>query len=146
MLIAPHLVKNLISIRALTCDNSISVKFYPWGFSIKDLHTKMVLLRCDSSGELYPLRQLTTTPSSPPAALLASSTSGLWHAHLGHPGHDTLQRLSRSIILVLPVPSLANIPVMPVAAANMYGYPFVSPIMFLNFPFKFCIVMYGPHQ
>jgi hypothetical protein len=30
VLIAPHLVKNLISIRALTRNNSISVEFDPW--------------------------------------------------------------------------------------------------------------------
>jgi hypothetical protein len=33
-----------ISVRVLTRDNSISVEFDPWGFSIKDLRTKMVLL------------------------------------------------------------------------------------------------------
>jgi histone deacetylase 1/2 len=97
VLIAPHLVKNLISVRALTRDNSISVEFDPWGFSIKDLRTKTVLLRCDSSGELSPLRQSTTTSARPSAAFLASTNSSLWHARLGHPGHDTLQRLARSI-------------------------------------------------
>jgi histone deacetylase 1/2 len=97
VLIAPHLVKNLISVRALTRDNSISVEFDPWGFSIKDLRTKTVLLRCDSSGELYPLRQVNNTSARPPATLLASHDSSLWHARLGHPGHAALQRLSRSI-------------------------------------------------
>ena len=97
VLIAPHLVKNLISVRALTRDNSISVEFDPWGFSIKDLRTKTILLRCDSSGELYPLRQSTTTSARPSATFLASTNSSLWHARLGHPGHDTLQRLARSI-------------------------------------------------
>jgi hypothetical protein len=50
------LIKNLISVRALTRDNSVSVEFDPFGFSIKDLRTKTVLLRCDSTGDLYPLR------------------------------------------------------------------------------------------
>jgi hypothetical protein len=63
VLIAPQLVKNLISVRALTRDNNVSVEFDPWGFSIKDLRTSMALLRCDSSGELYPLR---TDPGAPP--------------------------------------------------------------------------------
>jgi hypothetical protein len=97
ILIAPKLVKNLISVRALTRDNSVSVEFDPWGFSIKDLRTRTALLRCDSSGELYPLRQASTTTAPPPTALLASQDSNLWHARLGHPGHATLQRLSRSI-------------------------------------------------
>ena len=37
VLIAPQLVKNLISVRALTRDNSVSIEFDPWGFTIKDL-------------------------------------------------------------------------------------------------------------
>jgi hypothetical protein len=44
VLIAPQLVKNLISLCALTSDNSVSVEFDPWGFPIKDLLTKMALL------------------------------------------------------------------------------------------------------
>ena len=44
ILIAPQIVKNLISVRALTRDNSVSVKFDPWGFSIKDLRTRMAIL------------------------------------------------------------------------------------------------------
>jgi histone deacetylase 1/2 len=81
ILIAPNLVKNLVSVRALTRDNS----------------TKTVLLRCDSSGELYPLRHHSTTSAPSPTALLTSDDSNLWHARLGHPGHVVLQQLSRSI-------------------------------------------------
>ena len=83
--------------RALTRDNNVSVEFDPWGFSIKDLRTRMALLRCDSSGELYPLRQASATVPPSSSALLASHASTLWHARLGHPGHDALQQLSRSI-------------------------------------------------
>ncbi|WVZ66178.1 hypothetical protein U9M48_015440 [Paspalum notatum var. saurae] len=59
ILIAPSLVQNLLSVRNLTRDNSVSVEFDPRGFSIKDLRTKMELLRCNSDGDLYPV-----TPSS----------------------------------------------------------------------------------
>lgn len=83
--------------RALTRDNNVSVEFDPWGFSIKDLRTRMALLRCDSSRELYPLRQAPVTSPPSASALLASHASTLWHARLGHPGHDALQQLSRSI-------------------------------------------------
>jgi len=55
ILIAPNLVKNLLSVRHLTRDNSVSVEFDPFGFSIKDLRTKMEILRCNSDGDLYPL-------------------------------------------------------------------------------------------
>lgn len=42
-LITP-LIKNLISVRSLTRDNAVSVEFDPYGFSIKDLHTRQVKL------------------------------------------------------------------------------------------------------
>lgn len=42
-LITP-LIKNLISVRSLTRDNAMSVEFDPYGFSIKDLHTRQVKL------------------------------------------------------------------------------------------------------
>jgi hypothetical protein len=57
----------------------------------------MALLLCDSSGDLYPLHPQHAAPRHPPVALLAAHNTPLWHARLGHPGHDTLQRLSRTI-------------------------------------------------
>jgi hypothetical protein len=39
VLVSPSLVKNLISVRALTRDNNFSVKFDPFDFSIKALST-----------------------------------------------------------------------------------------------------------
>jgi hypothetical protein len=56
VLVCPSLIKNLVSVHALTRDNPVTVEFDASGFSIKDLRTRTVLLRCDSSGELYPLR------------------------------------------------------------------------------------------
>lgn len=78
------LVKNLISVRKLTCDNSVSIEFEPYGFSIKDLLTGRALLRCDSEGDLYPLRLPSATN------LHASSTAVLlWHQRLGHPSRNS---------------------------------------------------------
>jgi hypothetical protein len=56
VLVCPSLIKNLVSVRALTRDNPVTVKFDALGFSIKDLRTGTILLRCNSTGELYPLR------------------------------------------------------------------------------------------
>jgi hypothetical protein len=85
------MVKNLVSVRKLTRDNNISVEFDPHGFSIKDLQTSTVMLRCDSSGDLYPLR------SPQHFALTASPvTTDLWHARLGHPGNNTLSQILHS--------------------------------------------------
>jgi histone deacetylase 1/2 len=91
ILVSPSLVKNLISVRAFTRDNNVSVEFDPFGFSIKDLPTRMEMLRCNSAGSLYPFR-----PTSDQALLSSSSTSAdLWHQRLGHPGRDTFNRTVR---------------------------------------------------
>jgi histone deacetylase 1/2 len=89
VLVSPPLVKNLISVKKLTRDNNISIEFDPTGFSIKDLPTREVKLRCDSPGDLYPLR----LPRH--SAFVASSTPSvaLWHARLGHPGTRSLSRV-----------------------------------------------------
>ena len=53
--------KKLVFVCALTRDNPITVEFDAFGFSIKDIRVKMVLLHSGSSSELYPLRAPTTT-------------------------------------------------------------------------------------
>ncbi|GJT88658.1 ribonuclease H-like domain-containing protein [Tanacetum coccineum] len=49
--------------------------------------TRRVLLRCDSTGDLYPI----TTPSLIPHAFLVSQHT--WHQHLRHLGSEVLRRL-----------------------------------------------------
>ena len=49
--------------------------------------TRRVLLRCDSTGDLYPV----IAPSPIPQALLVSQHT--WHQRLGHPGSEVLRRL-----------------------------------------------------
>ena len=44
VLIAPDIIKNLLSVRKFTTDNSVSVEFDPLGVSVKDLHSKDTLL------------------------------------------------------------------------------------------------------
>ncbi|KAH6800730.1 hypothetical protein C2S52_001194 [Perilla frutescens var. hirtella] len=46
----PDIVKNLVSLRKFTIDNSISVEFDPFGFSVKDFWTGMPRMRCESRG------------------------------------------------------------------------------------------------
>ena len=92
VLVVPHLVKNLISIRRFTIDNLCSIEFDPFGFSVKDLRTKAVIIRCNSHGELYVL----PSPATTAYGLLAASTSTeLWHHRLGHPGRDATSHLSK---------------------------------------------------
>lgn len=60
VLYAPQMIKNLISVRKFTADNWVSVEFDPFGFSVKVFLMGNQILRCESSGELYPF----TIPSS----------------------------------------------------------------------------------
>ncbi|GKA54785.1 ribonuclease H-like domain-containing protein [Tanacetum coccineum] len=81
VLVTPNIIKNLISIRQFIRDNNCTIEFDAFGFSIKDYLTHHILLRCDSSGDLYPV----TKPSTPPIAFLSTSAS-TWHQRLEHPG------------------------------------------------------------
>jgi hypothetical protein len=79
VLLVPNLIRNFLSIRKFTRDNFCSFEFDAFGFSVKDLKTHRVILRCNSEGDLY------TFPGSIPARRLSSTTMvatasvGLWH-------------------------------------------------------------------
>uniref|UniRef100_A0A8R7RD00 Integrase catalytic domain-containing protein n=1 Tax=Triticum urartu TaxID=4572 RepID=A0A8R7RD00_TRIUA len=91
VLLSPSLITNLLSVRQLTRENPISVEFDAFGFSVKDIHTRQVIRRCDSTGDLYPVMPCGAPSSSPPFAGVASVE--LWHQRLGHPGDDALRRV-----------------------------------------------------
>lgn len=55
----------------------------------------MALLRCDSSGDLYPVRSRSSA-SGAHQALHVDRDTAIWHARLGHPGHSSLHRILRS--------------------------------------------------
>ncbi|KAG7560254.1 Ribonuclease H-like superfamily [Arabidopsis thaliana x Arabidopsis arenosa] len=95
VLVTPHIVKNLISVRKFTRDNWCSVDFDPFGFTVKDLQSRQVLLRCDSSGELYSLPASFNKTPAASTALLAS-TPALWHKRLGHTNNDSLKKIFNS--------------------------------------------------
>ncbi|GJY40656.1 ribonuclease H-like domain-containing protein [Tanacetum coccineum] len=87
VLITPHIVKNLIYVRQFVRDNNCTIEFDAFGFSVKDFMTRRVLLRCDSTGDLYPV----TAPSPIPHVFLVSQHT--WHQRLGHPGREVLRHL-----------------------------------------------------
>ncbi|GJV24042.1 ribonuclease H-like domain-containing protein [Tanacetum coccineum] len=70
-------------------DNNCTIEFDAFGFSVKDFLTRHILLRCDSSGDLYPV----TKPSTSPVAFVSTSST-TWHQRLGHPGDEVLRSLS----------------------------------------------------
>ncbi|GKC40261.1 hypothetical protein Tco_1052645, partial [Tanacetum coccineum] len=85
ILVTPYINENLIFVRQFTRDNNYTIEFNAFGFSVKDFLTCHILLRCDSSGDLY----LVTLPSHTPHDLLFVSPS-TWHQCLGYPGEDVL--------------------------------------------------------
>ncbi|GLT62116.1 hypothetical protein SLA2020_347760 [Shorea laevis] len=93
VLVSPSLRKNLISVRQFTKDNNCSIEFDSSGFSIKDIKTKTVLLRCNSSGGLYPLSSVSS--NSPTVLSAALVSPDIWHLCLGHPGFDSVYRLAQ---------------------------------------------------
>jgi hypothetical protein len=82
------------------------MEFNPFGLSVKDLTTRHVIARSNSTGPLYMLRLSCSTASSctSPCAMstiaapriLAAVATSTWHHHLGHPDLDALSSLSRS--------------------------------------------------
>jgi hypothetical protein len=95
VLVSPHIIKNLVSIRQFTIDNHCSVEFDPFGFSVKDLKTRSLIARCNSSGPLYPLN-LPTPPAAPASSLLVEASPQLWHCRLRYIGHESLSHLISS--------------------------------------------------
>jgi hypothetical protein len=73
ILLAPDMVQNLLSIRCFTTDNWCYMKFDPFGLSVKDLTTKNVIVRSNSTGPLYTMRLPgSLTPSSSAMVALAA--------------------------------------------------------------------------
>nr|GEV32347.1 RNA-directed DNA polymerase, eukaryota [Tanacetum cinerariifolium] len=77
-----------------TWDNNCTIEFDTFGFFVKDFLSRHILLRCDSSGDLYPVTQ-----SSSLLSALMSLISSTWHQLLDHPGDEVLRSLvSRNFI------------------------------------------------
>ena len=93
ILVSPSLIKNLRSIRQIWRDNPVSVEFDLFGFSVKDLRTRAVILRCDSTGDLYSMTAATKHPAPPFAGVV---TAARLHQRLGPLGSAQLQLVDSS--------------------------------------------------
>ncbi|GKB86565.1 ribonuclease H-like domain-containing protein [Tanacetum coccineum] len=89
VLVTPNIIKNLISVRQFTRDINCTIELDAFGFSVKDFLTRHILLRCDNSGDLYPV----TKPSTLSIAFVSTSSS-TWHQRLGHPGDEVIRSLA----------------------------------------------------
>jgi hypothetical protein len=107
ILLAPDMVQSLLSVHHFTTDNWCSMEFDPFDLSVKDLITKNVIVRSNSTGPLYTMHlPRSLTPSFSVVATLAVVPHTLtvvapttWHRRLGHPGPDALSSLSRSFFI-----------------------------------------------
>lgn len=104
----PQLVKNLIYVRRFTTDNNVSIEFDPFGFSVKDIRTGTPIMRCDSTGDLYPVH---TTPhySITFPSTFAAISPLLWHNRLGHPGDSILSSLRHNNFIECNRTSFSNV-------------------------------------
>jgi hypothetical protein len=87
----PSITQNLLSVSSLCNTNPISVEFFSDCFLVKDLKTKVPLLRGQHKNGLYCL------PSSPPSHTALHSTSQPsppWHHILGHPSKRIQRHLT----------------------------------------------------
>jgi hypothetical protein len=104
VLLALDMVQSFLFIRRFTTDNWCSMEFDPFDLSVKDLSTRNVIVRSNSTGLLYTLRLPGSTSPSPGAMAtlaaaphaLAAVAATMWHRRLGHPGPGALSNLSRS--------------------------------------------------
>lgn len=72
----------------------VFLEFDPFGFLVKDLQTGINRMRCNSSGELYPVTQNSVVSTTPFA--LSALSSSTWHARVGHPGAPVFNLLKKS--------------------------------------------------
>jgi hypothetical protein len=78
ILLAPDMVQSLLSVPRFTTDNWCSMEFDPFGLSVKDLSTRNVIVRSNSTGPLYTLcLPGSTTPSTGAMAALAATPHAL---------------------------------------------------------------------
>ncbi|GJR83278.1 putative reverse transcriptase domain-containing protein [Tanacetum coccineum] len=66
VLVTPNIIKNLIYVPQFTRDNKCTAEFDEFDFFAKDFLARHILLRCDNSGDLYPV----TKPSPIPSAVV----------------------------------------------------------------------------
>jgi hypothetical protein len=83
------------------------MEFDPFDLSMKDLATRNVITRCNSSGPLYTICLLVMCPpqaSTYYALTDAAASTSLWHYRLGYPGLDALLKLSTSSAIICNKP------------------------------------------
>ncbi|GJX60751.1 ribonuclease H-like domain-containing protein [Tanacetum coccineum] len=84
-----NIILNLISVRQFPRDNNCTIEFDAFIFFVKDFLSLHILLRCDSSCDLYPVTKSSNLPVT-----FVSTSSSTWHQRLGHPEDEVLRSLT----------------------------------------------------
>ena len=77
----------------------VSITFDPYGFSVNDLQTGITLLRCNSTGALYPLFSSSQANSPVNHTTFTALSPELWHNRLGHLGIAVFKSLSSNNLI-----------------------------------------------
>jgi hypothetical protein len=95
VLVTHDIIQNLLYVCRFTTDNWCSMKFSPFVLFVKDLSTRNVVTRCNSSRPLYmmclPSHPAPSSPVFAPSALVASAST--WHRCPGHSSVDVMSKL-----------------------------------------------------
>jgi hypothetical protein len=77
ILLALDIVQSILSVRRFTTDNWCSMEFDPFGLSVKDLTTRNVIVRSNSTGPMYTMRLPSsfTSPSTAAAAVVTTAAA-----------------------------------------------------------------------
>ena len=96
ILCALKIFKNLLSVSKFMRDNTCYFEFHPNYFIVKDLHTNQELLWGSIKDGLYCFYPSSRCSPDPQALLSISTSSILWHQHLGHPVFFIVERTLNS--------------------------------------------------
>ena len=105
VLCVPSVKQNIISVSQFCRSNNTSIEFFPSHFFVKDLCTRLSLLRGRDRHDLYEWPMANPTNKSSVVALSVSVYSkvspAMWHGCLGHPFSKLLKFLAGSGLLSL---------------------------------------------
>ena len=96
ILIVSHLIADLLSVAKFVKDNSCLIEFHPFGYVVKDFHTRILLLTGNIHNNLYPMK-IPFIFRNHVAFATRHTPLNLWHQQLGHLCQVIISRLSRSL-------------------------------------------------
>jgi hypothetical protein len=146
VLVAPDLIQSLLSVHRFTTNNSCSMEFDPFGLSVKDLPTRRVLARYNSTGPHYilPLPTSTTLPRvlsptpwlpllPPPPGIVTLATPAPMSTLSCRVAHLSLALGEKMIPCAMPT-----------SLVGTSGCPFLTPLLELFSYLIFYTVTFGP--